>query len=200
MMVWGSCNGLLCIFAAPRILVLANLSTRETKTIFRYYRPKSRRYIIDAGSLRGGFGYDAFNDDYKVVKINPQIRTVDVYSLKNNSWSSCQENFPHEIARIRGRKSQHLNGAIHWLVGPEIVNGSIQKQACITSFDLTKKEFFDIPTPNPVVDDRRFRYELSTEGGCLCIVPSTLHNITGWPSLSTPRVILPIAIRPRKEE
>ncbi|XVF37949.1 hypothetical protein REPUB_Repub20aG0055300 [Reevesia pubescens] len=172
MRVWGSCNGLLCFVAVPKILVLANVSTRETKTIFYCDDTKSRIRVTveDEGRLRGGFGYDASKDDYKVVKIHSSSQTVDVYSLKKDHWSFCG-NFPKEIATIRGRGDAgvHLNGTIHWLARPEInIEGSKQKHAWIIAFDLTKEEFFDIPTP--IVLNDIVWYELFTDGRCLYIV------------------------------
>ncbi|OMO70991.1 hypothetical protein CCACVL1_18527 [Corchorus capsularis] len=113
MEVWGSCNGLLCILAYPNIMVLANPSTKETKTIFRGYGPKRGSPV---GSIGGGFGYDALNDDYK----------------------------------------EHV---------------------CITAFDLTKQEFFQIPTPI-VVNEKWSFYDLHTVGGCLCITPN-LSSVSG---------------------
>ncbi|OMO88566.1 hypothetical protein COLO4_20204 [Corchorus olitorius] len=166
MEVWGSCNGLLCILASPNIMVLANPSIRETKTIFRGYGPKRGSLV---GSIGGGFGYDALNDDYKVVKINPYFFTVEVYSLRKDSWSYIGD-FPNkDHMSLNYLRGVHLNGAIHWLGLRHDKHG--QKHVCITAFDLTKEEFFQIPTPI-VVNEKWSFYDLHTVGGCLCITPN----------------------------
>ncbi|OMP03746.1 hypothetical protein COLO4_10239 [Corchorus olitorius] len=163
MEVWGCCNGVLCILASPNIMVLANPSTRETKTITR----RRRRFPID--SVGGGFGYDAVNDDYKIVKINPYIRTVRVYSLRKDSWSCLRKfrnmNLIPPITCLK--QGVHLNGAIHWL-GYQSKDG--QELVYITAFDLTKQEFFHIPTPiAATVNGIDYDHYLNVVGGCLCV-------------------------------
>ncbi|KAK8585641.1 hypothetical protein V6N13_050614 [Hibiscus sabdariffa] len=66
----GSCNGLLCVFASPRTLALVNPSTRETKTILSDHDPNITHDFTFMHPIFGGFGYDPFNDDYKVVSID----------------------------------------------------------------------------------------------------------------------------------
>ncbi|KAK8623685.1 hypothetical protein V6N13_065048 [Hibiscus sabdariffa] len=146
MKLWGSCNGLLCVFASPRTLALVNPSTRESKTILSDHDPNITPDFTFMHPIFGGFGYDSFNDDYKVVSIDsPEYipTVVYVYSLKNSAWSRIGD-FPHDgrtATRIIGY-SVHMNGVINW-----ITRYGSEPALSITALDLTKQEFSRIPTP-----------------------------------------------------
>ncbi|OMO63482.1 hypothetical protein COLO4_32395 [Corchorus olitorius] len=171
MQVWGSCNGLLCIFSEPDALVLANPSTRETKTIFFRYDLKSELFSTspNTDTRGGGFGYDDLNNDHKVVKVNRKDFSVDVYSLKKDSWScnigKLPENLEHgDYISLTADRSAYMNGAIHW-IGYKMVH----RHLFVTVFDLNKEKFFHIPTPIRYVDF--IGYDIHSVEGCLCITP-----------------------------
>ncbi|KAL4333002.1 hypothetical protein GQ457_07G042820 [Hibiscus cannabinus] len=165
MKFWGSCNGLLCVFAPPRTLALVNPSTRETKTILSDHDPNIRFDFAFMHPIFGGFGYDSFNDDYKVVNIDSVANhipsVVYIYSLKNRAWSRIGD-FPYDgrtPTSIRGY-SVHMNGVVYW-----ITRFGSEPALSITALDLTRQEFSRIPTPlaNNVWG------ELYAMGGNLCI-------------------------------
>ncbi|KAK8988015.1 hypothetical protein V6N11_065615 [Hibiscus sabdariffa] len=159
MKLWGSCNGLLCVFSSPRTLALVNPSTRETETIFSGYDPNIMHPFF------GGFGYDSLSVDYKVVSIdgwaghNPTV--VYVYSLKDSAWSRIGD-FPHDgrTATSINAYSVHMDGVIYW-----ITSYGSEPALSITALDLTKQQFSRIPTPL----SSGVYGQLFAMGGNLCI-------------------------------
>lgn len=118
--VIGSCNGLLAVCrSGPGVLdiILWNMSTKKHKTLPKcdfiedsYIKDS---YITQRKYFRGGFGYDASTDDYKLIihKLNQVV----VYSLKANSWrriDSCPRNFYlyEGVALVK-------DIAVRWLLG-----------------------------------------------------------------------------------
>ncbi|XVF39336.1 hypothetical protein PTKIN_Ptkin01aG0026400 [Pterospermum kingtungense] len=128
-----SCNGILCLLDGSqthRSTMLWNISTGEYKVVELPYS----WHQVNLLTLYG-FGYDSFNDDYKVVRIvqketncvsgSPSLITeVKVYSLKTNSWRSCEEspNYyilekHHRIELLDNMERQKYNIALGALRG-----------------------------------------------------------------------------------
>ncbi|KAK1367155.1 putative F-box domain-containing protein [Heracleum sosnowskyi] len=68
----GSCNGLICLYKPKTDIFLWNLATRRYRKLptapTDFLRP------FDIRPFLYGFGYDAVNDDYKVLSIyNPMV-------------------------------------------------------------------------------------------------------------------------------
>ncbi|KAK8623687.1 hypothetical protein V6N13_065050 [Hibiscus sabdariffa] len=102
----------LCVFTSAGTVALLNPSTRETKTILSYNDHKIKMEFNSRHPFLGGFGYDAFHDDYKVVKIYCHAPTVmEVYSLKNCAWSRIAD-FPSDgPTRSRRRITRIIGGS-----------------------------------------------------------------------------------------
>ncbi|KAK1367172.1 F-box domain-containing protein [Heracleum sosnowskyi] len=64
----GSCNGLLCLYQRKTDIYLWNPATRKCKELPIAPTDFIRPFDIDPSFLCG-FGYDAVNDDYKVLRI-----------------------------------------------------------------------------------------------------------------------------------
>lgn len=94
-----------------------------------------------------GFGYDLVNDDYKVIVMLQVANaadntTVQVYSLKLDSWRRIQE-FPYHIEYLKNGKL--ANGALHWVVSETAHPNS---EELIAAFDLGTEEYRSMGSRN----------------------------------------------------
>ena len=82
---WGFCNGLFCLETSKGCYVM-NRATRDCKAIAKI--PK----LPDADGLAYSFGFDPKTEDCKLVRVKIPLPGMtckaDVFSLRNNSWSS----------------------------------------------------------------------------------------------------------------
>ncbi|KAK9188294.1 hypothetical protein WN944_019695 [Citrus x changshan-huyou] len=92
-----SCNGLIPFKNDENGIALWNPSTEEHLILSKFWGDLKDFTVVD------GFGYDAVNDDYKVVRLvqlvigNVGYTEIAVYSLRTNSWRRIRVDFPYYI-------------------------------------------------------------------------------------------------------
>ncbi|TXG58993.1 hypothetical protein EZV62_016822 [Acer yangbiense] len=160
--VYGS-NGLFCIKYNfnDGFLFIYNPSTRESKKIL-----DDVPSVVRESNLYcfGGFGYVESIDDYKFVRVLDYENTLQIFSLRNNSWKIVMGNFPvREPNFIHGVS---LNGAVHW--------GTIcypDNLGVITVFDLAEEKFktFPLPISNPPNPPESWQCIVHDIGEYLCV-------------------------------
>ncbi|KAL1830122.1 hypothetical protein ACET3Z_008534 [Daucus carota] len=109
MVVLGSCNGLVCYtktYNGP--ICLWNPAIRRVKELPRYR---------DHGRSCFGLWFDRKVNDHMVAKISTgQGLSVDVYSLRTNSWKTITESVPARSVSA-DRDLAYVDGKLHWPVG-----------------------------------------------------------------------------------
>ncbi|XP_055809425.1 F-box/kelch-repeat protein At3g23880-like [Solanum dulcamara] len=127
----GSCDGLICL-SVENSLILWNPSTRKWKKL-----PKEPVFMNQDYCCTYGFGYDEFNDDYKLVLVySSKIKNIGnnefkVYSLKTNSWKRIKA---FVNGYVYSNSGVLLNGIIHWDSRPH----------CDFNVDNSKIVYFDL--------------------------------------------------------
>ncbi|XVF39337.1 hypothetical protein PTKIN_Ptkin01aG0026500 [Pterospermum kingtungense] len=171
----GSWNGILCLLNGSqthRSIMLWNISTEEYKVLPD--EPMELPYSWDKGytsSVLYGFGYDSFNDDYKVVRIaqketkfsvSPLITEVKIYSLKTNSWRSCEEipNY-YVLSNCWGMVDCiFVCGALHWF-------GRVGSVKRVMAFDVAVEKHHTIELLDNM-ERGTYNIALGALRGCLC--------------------------------
>ncbi|CAN1816116.1 Receptor-like protein EIX2 [Linum perenne] len=90
-----------------------------------------------------GFGYDALNDDYKLVRVSVDAskgHLIEVYSLRCGSWRMVDSHFN----RFIGGPCVHIDGVCYWLGSRRNPNDA----DLIVSFTLSNEVFDEFPLPN----------------------------------------------------
>ncbi|KAF7813725.1 F-box/kelch-repeat protein [Senna tora] len=129
-----------------------------------------------------GFGYDAFNDDYLIVRAKSNVyddncpSVFEFFSVKANSWEQIEQdtNFLSVKAMERPRTGLFMNGAIHWLAFRIRHRPSVK---FILAFNLTERNFMEIPLLDYFYMD--FCY-LGTMGGCLSLCDVSDYAAEIW--------------------
>ncbi|GJY60688.1 F-box associated domain containing protein [Tanacetum coccineum] len=94
----GSCNGLLCIVVQGTTFIY----NPGTRILNRLYCGFNYPYWLL------GFGYDVFNDDYKVVAVL-DYNKVKIYSLKTGKWKNIsKEAYDEVLLPEYGEGNMHL--------------------------------------------------------------------------------------------
>ncbi|KAG8656302.1 F-box/kelch-repeat protein At3g06240 [Manihot esculenta] len=166
--VFGSCNGLLAMYNGESIL-LWNPATRKHKTL-----PKFWGHCYGDYEMLHGFGYDALNDDYKLIVMiehymENNVRVM-VYSLKGKLLTSVKDLLGYTIFG-----SYHdteplgvfVGGSLHWVVQRK---GNI-RDGVILAFDLGDEKFFELPRP-ACMEDEYFFFHVQEIGGSLALYKS----------------------------
>ncbi|XP_047313684.1 F-box protein CPR1-like [Impatiens glandulifera] len=171
-MLYGSCDGLLCMSDANSIddFFICNPSTRKSKKL-----PYESVELPDINNIFYDciyrFGYDNTNDDYKVVRLAFRQKTfrgdideyeVKVYSLKSNSWHR-PEKFS-QCPKMGSFGDSIAGGALHWI---SYVKTATPKKRLIVAFDLGTEKYRVIPQPK-YAGPHFFLY-LDNLGGCLSL-------------------------------
>ncbi|PIM98048.1 hypothetical protein CDL12_29471 [Handroanthus impetiginosus] len=164
----ASCNGLILIshYDVKKTWVIWNPLTREFREL-----PEPDTEVRLRGS---GIGYDYAADDYKVVRIDEQIRHGEfvnqtfVYSLKSDSWRMIKD-CPYYIWPLG--QGVYLNGALHW-----------RSSNMIIVLDLETEDYTQLPLP-PVPIRPRAPLEqcLDAMDGCLFLsCYYMIERLDGW--------------------
>ncbi|KAK6122837.1 hypothetical protein DH2020_043418 [Rehmannia glutinosa] len=154
----GSCNGLVCVVLDYNSVVLWNPTTRKSKTL-----------PVSDSSLdlsKHGFGYDAANDDYKVVEFGCNYDTFgykkstkrNIYSSRVDSWRTME--WP--CSDIIDGPSVFVNGVIHWKVCDE----KYQRFWAVIAQNVTTETCSSVDLPTLASDDAD-KVSLGVFGGCL---------------------------------
>ncbi|KAK9288011.1 hypothetical protein L1049_016456 [Liquidambar formosana] len=166
-MVFGSCDGLLCIVFDMNTAVLWNPSTREYK---RLPVPCSSGR---KSSLFGyGFGYDSSIDDYKVVRICPSARQgvpmgAELYTLKTNSWKKIEGITFDVLFMDRLDRGSFANGAMYWwVIAFTFSKDEYDSSSKILRFDLKAEKFKLLPPPRHI--PKNLLMNLGVIAGFLC--------------------------------
>lgn len=143
--IYGSCNGLMCIEFEYGNLILWKPCTRAFKQL-----PEPELDCREYGETfiyLAGFGYDSTIADYKVIrgsKINEDPTTLQVFTLKTGSWRTNPD-FNHikegsECIFAVEKQGLLLNETLHWVAllrGPEYEKGTLG----IVSIGLAEEKF-----------------------------------------------------------
>ncbi|CAI9117700.1 OLC1v1019151C1 [Oldenlandia corymbosa var. corymbosa] len=151
----GSCNGLICVRTLFDELFLCNPCTKKHKKL---------PHLGTKWGYMGaefGFGYDALNDDYKVIGVSHYVNEIIVYSLKTDSCRRIEDFkavLDGEFSRLH-----YVNGKFYW---PTL---DVTDDWKIASFDLGNETYgiMDFPPENKEV---QYSYGLGEMGGCLSVI------------------------------
>lgn len=143
----GSCNGVVCLaYKREHRILLWNIAIDDFRYIDSPSSPAfaSKMYFC-------GFGYDALNDDYKVLSLSyePGIGDISIleawiYSLRESSWRRVSADFNFKLRW--NMNGVFASGALHW-VGSTASNPS---KKSIIAFDLHKETFQEVPLPDEI--------------------------------------------------
>ncbi|GAU38066.1 hypothetical protein TSUD_318600 [Trifolium subterraneum] len=166
-----SCDGILCLtLEGRRSAVLCNPSLRKYSKLPPFENHQER----EVQSSLYSFGYDHFNDVYKVIAIScfkDKNNEVDVYTLGTNYWRSIQD-FPCS-SRCMYQPGVFVGGTVNWLAY-EVSNSSHCR--FIVSLDLEKESYQNIPQPYLEKD----HWDLGMFRDCLCIFASSNMFLDVW--------------------
>ncbi|XP_059450957.1 F-box protein CPR1-like [Corylus avellana] len=178
--ILGSCNGLVCIRNDIFEIVICNPSIQKHKKIpFEPVDDNNNKLVLDLNDgFSFGFGYDAVNNDFKVLRIvgfwesSEMFRTpptdveVKIFSLKANSWRRVEDQWPYKELLIVSYHWAFINGAFHWLA--QSATGAYT----LLAFDLTTEKFRVQMLPFDILSIADF----DVLGGSLCVA---LHGEAG---------------------
>ncbi|KAL3642384.1 hypothetical protein CASFOL_013199 [Castilleja foliolosa] len=134
----GCCNGLFCIRRGQEV-VLWNPATKMSKTV-----PLKDRGPNNMVSL--GFGYDAIEDDFKVVMIvanfvygvGMNITSVEIYSVNLGSWITVDVGF--QFCWFLKKSTLIVNGNPYW-------DARVDGKWVLVCFDVLELVFKIVPIP-----------------------------------------------------
>ncbi|KAE8710782.1 Detected protein of unknown function [Hibiscus syriacus] len=147
----GSVDGLVCLDISPCYasdFVMWNPGTKHFKHLPLPLITSSRDNPIWMVFL--GFGFDSFNNDYKLVRIvsfrgndeSPFLR-VEVYSWREGVWKEIEERF--ELAQLCGGKDgMVVDGSLNWVA---IGLQRFSDRKVVVSFDMGREVFKTVPLP-----------------------------------------------------
>ncbi|KAL7103082.1 hypothetical protein ACP275_08G159000 [Erythranthe tilingii] len=175
-----SCNGVVLVMSQPP--VLWNPFSRDYKILPDC--PVESAAPANSYSKTGyEFGYDARNDDYKVIRVSDFRHKIThasianetkIYSLKTNSWRRIDP-LPSPPPYLQLNWRVHLNGAVHTLVeDPENANG-----ARIMCFSLETETLRPMKMPSGI-NVRDFVVSLDVTGDFLSVVCSNKKRVVIW--------------------
>ncbi|XWS37983.1 hypothetical protein CRYUN_Cryun19dG0091300 [Craigia yunnanensis] len=148
----GSVDGLICLDISPCYgseFVLWNPGTKQFKRLPFPLIASSKIHPIWLVFL--GFGFDSFNNDYKVVRIVsfrrndvfPFVR-IEVYSWRDGVWKEIEESF--DLGLLCGAQDGVVvNGSLNWVaIGlPRFADRKV-----VISFDMRREVFKTIALPS----------------------------------------------------
>ncbi|RHN73848.1 putative F-box domain-containing protein [Medicago truncatula] len=174
--IFGSCNGLLCLFSVKEgYVTLLNPSiewkSKISPTLDSY---KYHKYWI----TYHGFGYDHVNDRYKVLAVacsvaNGIIKNLtQIHTFGENSWTTIP-NFPFPIGSV-SCSGRYVSGTLNWVI---VKTGVSPNRNVILSFDLAKETCKEVLLPKP--DGVNVcNGVLGVLSNCLCVC--FVSNKTHW--------------------
>lgn len=170
--ILGFCNGLLCISNVAGDVAMWNPSTKRHRVLPFLPSASNRESKMQfCGARVYGFGYDAVNEDYKLVSISQFIgldynsfeSEVKVYSLRKNSWDQI-EDMPYVLC-YTGKMGVLVSGSLHWVVTRKL---EPEEKELVVGFDVGAETFHEVPIPECV--NNQFEMGVGILGENLCIV------------------------------
>ncbi|GAU19602.1 hypothetical protein TSUD_304140, partial [Trifolium subterraneum] len=125
-----SCDGILCFTlggeGGRKYVVLCNPSLRKYSELPPLENHRKREYSNqrEVPPCLYSFGYDNFNDVYKVIAISccKDKNKVDVYTLGTNYWRSIQD-FPYSSCSMYDQ-GVFVGGTVNWVAYEKVSNSS----------------------------------------------------------------------------
>ncbi|XVF10064.1 hypothetical protein REPUB_Repub07fG0151200 [Reevesia pubescens] len=147
----GSIDGLVCLDVSPCYasdFILWNPGTNQLKRLPLPLITSTRSNPI--WSVFIGFGFDSFNNDYKLVRIvsfsgidsTPLLR-VEVYSWREGFWKEIDERFEFALL-CGGQDGVAVDGSLNWVA---IGLQRFVDRKVVVSFDMGREVFKTIPLP-----------------------------------------------------
>ncbi|KAL8102521.1 hypothetical protein AgCh_027137 [Apium graveolens] len=149
----GTCNGVVLLYDGYEHITFWNPTIR---TYIDLIHPRASTPQNPNGNIKYnfGFGYDHFNDDYKVVMsfqlditavLNGEeiVKEAYVFSLKSNIWRKIGD-FPYFVCKS-GCYGAYVGGSLYWTCVERSVDSNFR--SLIVAFDLATEEYRIIPTP-----------------------------------------------------
>jgi F-box interacting protein len=124
-----------------------------------------------------GFGYDRYNDNYKVVAIfcyDSGKTKVNVHTMGTNCWRKIQE-FPFGVPV--GESGKFVGGTVNWLVCENGIR--LNSSLSIVSLDLGNESYQKILQPD-YGDESVFSLTLGELRDCLCIFAYGKSSVNVW--------------------
>lgn len=147
--ILGPCNGVFCLFDSKDSISLWNPATRNLKFLPQsYVETPPGTFAFD---ICVGFGFDARNNDYKVLKYKhmcfPSSVTIahaEVYSLKTNQWREVDvgEEFQPTGNLPLSPCNPYIDGVFSWFD----IDNHVEK--VIFSFDMKDEVFMKTQLPD----------------------------------------------------
>lgn len=150
-LVWGSCNGLLCVSYFLKEIILLDPCTKK------HWGLAPNRIISNETPLRCsdnyviGFGYVSRANDYKIIRIRQcydiglsrvLFAEVDVYSLRLDLWKRVECPLSVQI-ELDFQPGVLVNVCVHWTKEP----GGEGEHDLFVAFDLGEEMFCMVPLP-----------------------------------------------------
>lgn len=136
--VVGSFNGLVCLACYDGRTFLWNPTTRKSRRLPKVPKHKRAHTVF-------GFGYDEFEDDYKVFTvIGDRSDEVSVYSSKSDCWRMIRD-FP--LTKDEFTRGLFACGAIHWTFSP-----AEKEKKIIGSLDVKTETYREVCQPEYAED------------------------------------------------
>ena len=147
----GSVDGLVCLDVSPCYaseFVLWNPGTKQFKRLIFPSIASSKSNPIWLVFL--GFGFDSFNNDYKLVRIvsfkgndASSFLRVEVYSWREGVWKEIEERFNLALL-CGGQDGVVVDGSLNWAA---IGLQRFADRKVVISFDMGREVFKTIPLP-----------------------------------------------------
>jgi F-box interacting protein len=171
-LIFGSCNGLLCVFQpGENSLILWNpCMNLKSETSITFVSPFGENGFISYHGF-GCYDYDQDHVKYKLLIVSYNVddfsETVTrIYTSGEDSWRTIQD-FPYGSSSADENRylGKFVSGNLNWLAKKE--DGDI-KQEIILSFDIEKETFGEVLLPQLDGEDVRNDI-LDVVGNCLCL-------------------------------
>jgi len=175
--LFGSCNGLLCIFSDGEI-AFWNPNIRKHCIIPDLPIPitdRSESNNIHLCFCVHGFGFDPLTDDYKLLRIccffelqhSTSESHVRLFSSKTNSWKELPS-MPYALYYDQ-KMGVFVENSLHWIMTQKL---EPLRPRVIVAFNLTLEIFAEVPFPEIGEDVNSKSFEIDAEvlGGCLCMI------------------------------
>ncbi|XAR68182.1 hypothetical protein NMG60_11003223 [Bertholletia excelsa] len=174
----GTCNGLICLSddydTHTDTIILWNPSVRKHVIL-----PKPQFHCVSGGVCLLGFGFDAINNDYKVVRIVYQHNIpddhnykvpplVEIYTQNSGNWRNICDIAPNTVLYNFFPLPGFLNGSVHWIGSGQHCKDSSRN--LIAAFDMVDEVFRDIMMPDILAKTDVLKLSISVLGTSLTII------------------------------